>query len=284
MRAWAFAIGAAAVCGLGVIACHDSLGDAQPLALGADVLTDLGGYRQPRLHSAGTTLSSIQYDEGGHPIAISSQWARYELTWDGDVLVRAKQTNERLVHTSSFEYANGRVVRRDQNSGTDTVEYDARGSMLRWTSFNGLVRRYIYDGWGWLREIRYEREGGAHPPNQRFEYNDLGCPVSAPFDGEAYPLQLSYAEGRLDSWSRPFYTSHAAYGLDGFVTQLGDADLSYEPGEARGVDVHPALFAAISFPPTAVLFRLDGRCDPTLRSQATILTLLMTDRTGEWTE
>jgi YD repeat-containing protein len=236
-----------------------------------------------RLVSVGT-LSTITY-EGAHAATIAANYSDYTLTWNGDELaqVTAMFRGFSIDHTiqANLTYVDQRLARVGTtctgacgfSSREDLLTYNDDGSLATWT-YLGETTTYGYDDEGRLTSID---RADVH---DIVEYADGPCPVHATERGD--PHDYTYADGRLTATGSG--TQYAVlYNAEGWIrrfegTGFGFDDLLYEPGEMADLDLWPGHFNGgfvYGFPARGELFRLDGSCDPTMRSQPTIRTIVI---------
>lgn len=260
---------------------------------------------QPLLTSVGDEWGdewlNTTFDVDGYPQTMELEggaWS-FRLTWSGGLLLSASAAAvsrgaPEVVSTAHFFYAQSGVVRMvitDSPAplGPDrsvTLDYTAAGALATWTTAAG-TDQYSYDEKGWLRSIVH---GGAAPFTETFVEDDDGCPTSMRAGTASFmqTFTASFSNRRLTKYSgiespgEP--NTHAVeYDGDGRITGFGSAGaprLTYgvREGEARGINLFPGIFLGdfgSGFPAHGELLRLDGTCDPTLASQATILSLLL---------
>ncbi len=235
---------------------------------------------QPRLATVGTN-GKITYDPDGYPRTIQVGQLVCTLEWEGGSLVRAHATTPEGAGThAAFEHVGGRVVDMTVEGDaprTIHVDYDADGRLARWANAAGQAIVYRYDDTGRLASV--ERSPGSA---DEVRLDARGCPTWALENGIEFTY--TYSDGRLSSYSNTGTTQYGVrYDAEGRIVELlgtgpAFAPLTYEPGEARGVDLFAGLFFggfAYGFPAHSELFGLDGRCDATLRSRPTITSMLL---------
>jgi hypothetical protein len=231
-------------------------------------------YQQPRLASVGPYHTT--FDANGFPTQMDAFQTTYTFTWSSEQLSRVIAVFDQLgpppvmyTVTMTPTYTDGRVTRLDSAwSGTtqvhtDLLQYNANGSLKQWQAIGGLATGHIYTyDAGLLTSI--DDDPGA---SSTIEYNTESCPIAFT---TFQRTDVQYEDGRL---------AEATYNDDGFIAQLSgapDMALVYEDGNSTGLNLWPALVQMIpGGPPHGELFRLDGRCDATMTSQDTILSLVI---------
>lgn len=276
--------------GAGIVAGPKETGD---LSGGADsTAPDGGGPSVPsRLVSFGPNLN-VAFDPNGYPTTMDALYVHYDLTWDSGHLVRAiATTTQGGTRRGTFTYATDRVVGMTVDRGTDVsgdpsktsvLDYTPTGALSRWTIGRNQAG-YTYDANGWLVGIAFSPARPGDSASDVFAYDANGCPTSTKENGASFTY--SYVNGRLSTYAGPRGVSSAdvIYDVEGRIVSFSGTGSSfrpliYEDGEARGLDLFPGHFNGgfvYGYPAHAELFRLDGQCDPTLRSQATITSLVL---------
>ena len=242
-----------------------------------------------RLVSVGT-YGPILYDADGYPTSIPGEVMVFAPAWNHGLLVSATVTftdcGVQFERSATFKYVDGRIATMDvpkAPAATAQLEYLSAGSLSRWT--NGTAQRtYGYDGLGRLQTIDTAPIGalGTGPFHDELQYDPDACPTQATESGVAFTY--SSAQGKLTAYSDFGPTQYAvSYDTEGRIESfLGTGPafqpLAYEPGGGHGVDLFPTTLnggAGYGFPAYGEIFLADGRCDPTLSSQAVIVRLLL---------
>ena len=231
---------------------------------------------QPRLERIGAA-GSVAFDVVGYPTRITAPGATYAFAWsEGQLQQVVAQTGEGRIEATLTASA-GRVTDVDATctgscphgaSRHDHLAYGANGNLASW-DLGDARQTYAYDAEDRLVAI----DGGDQAT--RFTYTVDGCPQFAS-EGAA-KLEYVYDDnGRIDGIADARGVSGIAYNADGLIrTFEGSAQtLAYGDGEALGLDLWPGHYVD-GAPAHGELFRLDGSCDPTLRSQRTILALVV---------
>lgn len=255
---------------LSIIACGDN--QAAPLP---DAPAE---YVQPRLVGVGDMGTT--FDDNGFPTNLRAIYSEYTFEWrsNGQLAAATYQfTGFDFDHTVTFEptYSNDRLVElTGQCTGcvgrTDTFEYDARGALTTWNKGPDASQTYTFDALG--RVIAVDDRRG----HDDIEYGDGPCPTKL-------MMLTGREEVPYDALGRLSDRFGITYNDDGFIEIFGGTGpafqpLRYEPGEGRGLDLWPGHYDGgfvYGFPFRGELYRLDGSCEPSMTSQATILALAL---------
>jgi YD repeat-containing protein len=232
---------------------------------------------QPRLERIGSD-GSVAFDAAGYPTRIAAPGATYTFSWEAGELqqVVAVAGDERV--DARLTTSGGRVTALDATctgscphgaSRHEQLAYGANGNLATW-DLGDTRRTYSYDAEDRLVAI----DGGDQAT--RFTYTADGCPQFAT-EGAA-KLEYVYDDnGRIDGTANERGVVGIAYNRDGLIDELEGSKqpLGYGDGDALGLDLWPAHYGFEGVPAHGELFRLDGRCDPSLHAQRTILALVV---------
>lgn len=237
-------------------------------------------YQQPRVVTVGTA-ETVQYDAAGFPVDITALYSHYLLTWaPAPRLQRAEihfvtNTVENTVVSVPSYGDDGLLASVDSTCTggcpfqhrTDALVYD-HGRLVDWSTSGVATRHHTFDSNGRVVAIN----------GDTIEYRGGLCPTVVR-EGPFTSVPGYDERGRLiaDQSTPIVYAGPWITRFEG--TGPGFDDITYEPGEAYGLDLWPGHFnggPVYGFPVRGELWRLDGSCDPTLTSQATITTLVLT--------
>lgn len=236
-------------------------------------------YVQPRLATVGTA-GTVTYD-GDLPATITALYADYSLRWASDgALAHATATFTGFDVDHVVElvptYQAGRLASLTSSctgacvaaARTDAFSYD--GDRLRDWTVTGFGTSHHYAVDALERVVAIDGDAIA--------YGDGPCPRSV-VSADFHSTPTYDASGRIAS-DQGYAVDYDGPHLVRFEgTGAAFQDLTYASGEAVGIDLSPGLFdggPAYGFPLHGELWRLDGTCDPTMTSQATILALALT--------
>jgi hypothetical protein len=229
----------------------------------------------------------VEYDAGGYPTQVvirrSFDEVEHALTWENQRLseVMVEHTvfgeggSETTTGVATFGHSGDNLAVMEFADRTDFFEYDSEDRITRWYTLSeprGMVTwdtHFEYDEWGRLVSIEVDDAAVQH-----IEYAYDGCPVRSEQGNSTFVYSSS--DGRLTGHG--FDDGHAdelhgvGYDEERRILSfdgVGDAfqAIVYEPGSARGLNLFPSLFLGgfvYGFPAHGEVFRLDGRCDPSL--------------------
>jgi hypothetical protein len=230
----------------------------------------------PRIVAVGS--GQLEYDAHGHFVGfvdLDGDLPEWELTWAGDQLARVRGPGI----YGRVSYRGDQIVGYlgDNPFDTMTLEYDADGRLARRSRTRRDYRgdqhtqtyEYTYDGWGRLGWIHYAEDppGVAAERTEEVSYGQNGCPEL--LRGQQFVYD---EEGRLAEVD----FNPVRYDDDRRMSAIGDIPIAYDDGPAADINLVPGAYAggyAWSLIEDGYMFRLDGRCDPSLDTQEKVMSL-----------